>query len=62
MEKGNAAVSKTVFVGQGETETVSFTAALPAGDLGPLRLRHTPTATATPVTIDPTCSALFTPR
>jgi hypothetical protein len=59
VEKGNTAVSKTVFIGKGETETVSFTAVMPAGELGPLRLRHTPTATATPVTIDPSCSGLF---
>ncbi|MFE5407294.1 DUF4012 domain-containing protein [Microbacterium sp. NPDC056569] len=61
VEKGNTAVSKTVFVGKGDTETVSFTVALPAGDLGPLRLRHTPTATTTPVTIDQSCTALFPP-
>ena len=59
VEKGNTAVSKTVFIGKGETETVSFTAVLPAGDLGPLRLRHTPTAGSTPVTIDASCNALF---
>ncbi|MGX5772085.1 DUF4012 domain-containing protein [Microbacterium trichothecenolyticum] len=59
VEKGNTAVSKTVFIGRGETETVSFTTVLPAGDLGPLRLRHTPTATETPVTIDASCNALF---
>ena len=59
VEKGNTAVSKTVFVGQGETETVSFTAVLPAGDLGPLRLRHTPTASSTPVTVDANCDDLF---
>ncbi|WP_203582313.1 DUF4012 domain-containing protein [Microbacterium hibisci] len=59
LEKGHTGVSKTVFVGKGQTETVSFTVALPAGDLGPLRLRHTPTATSTPVTIDASCAALF---
>lgn len=59
VEKGNTAVSKTVFVGKGETVTTAFTVALPPGDLAPLRLRHTPTATATSVTIDPSCAALF---
>ncbi|MDQ7878318.1 DUF4012 domain-containing protein [Microbacterium sp. QXD-8] len=59
VEKGNSAVSKTVFVGKGQTVTTSFTVALPSGDLGPLRLRYSPTATATPVTIDPSCAGLF---
>ena len=59
VEKGNAAVSKTVFVDAGETETVSYTVALPQGALGPLNLRYTPTANATPVTIDSSCNQLF---
>ena len=59
VEKGNPAVSKTVFVGKGETVTTAFTVTLPPGDLGPLRLRHSPTATATSVTIDPGCAVLF---
>ncbi|KAF2414811.1 hypothetical protein B1729_02975 [Microbacterium sp. B35-04] len=59
VEKGNTALSKTVFVAKGETVTTAFTVALPPGDLAPLRLRHTPTATATTVTIDPSCVALF---
>lgn len=59
VEKGHTAVSKTVFVGKGETVTVSSTVALPQGDLGPLNLRYTPTAQATPVTIDASCDALF---
>jgi hypothetical protein len=58
-EKGSTAVSHTVFVPQGETVTASYTVALPAGDLGPLNLRHTPTANATSVTIDASCDALF---
>lgn len=61
VEKGNTAVSKTVFVPQGETVTASYTVALPPGELGPLNLRHTPTANATAVTIDPSCDALFAP-
>jgi hypothetical protein len=32
---------------------------LPEGPLGPLQLRHTPTASDTPVTIDPSCGELF---
>lgn len=59
VEKGNTAVSKTVFVGKGDTEVVSFTVALPSGDLGPLQLRHTPTASSTPVTVDASCTTLF---
>ena len=59
VEKGNSAVSKTVFVGKGETVTTAFTVTLPPGALGPLRLRHSPTATATSVTIDPGCAVLF---
>lgn len=59
VEKGNTALSKTVFVAKDATETVSYTVALPAGDLGPLNLRHTPTANPTAVTIDASCDALF---
>ncbi len=61
VEKGNTALSKTVFVPKGESVTVSYTVALPQGDLGPLDLRFTPTAHATPVTIDASCDALFPP-
>jgi hypothetical protein len=59
VEKGNTAVSKTVFVAKDETVTVSTTVAFPAGQLGPLYLRHTPTAQPTPVTIDASCTELF---
>ncbi|MDT0185090.1 DUF4012 domain-containing protein [Microbacterium sp. ARD31] len=58
-EKGNSAVSRTVFVAKDQTVTVSYTVALPDGDLGPLDLRYTPTARHTDVTIDPTCTELF---
>ena len=61
VEKGNTALSKTVFVPKDDTVSVSYTVALPQGDLGPLNLRHTPTANATPVTIDASCDALFPP-
>jgi hypothetical protein len=61
VEKGNTALSKTVFVPKDETVTVSYTVALPQGDLGPLNLRFTPTANETPVTIDASCDALFPP-
>lgn len=61
VEKGNTALSKTVFVPKDETVTVSYTVQLPEGELGPLNLRHTPTARETPVTIDPSCDALFPP-
>ncbi len=59
LEKGNSAVSRTVFVGQDETVTASATVAFPAGDLGPLNLRYSPTANATEVTVDASCDALF---
>jgi len=59
VEKGNTAISHTVFVPKGETVTVSYTVQLPEGELGPLNLRHTPTANATSVTIDASCDALF---
>ena len=61
VEKGNTALSKTVFVPKNQTVTVSYTVALPQGELGPLNLRYTPTANATPVTIDSSCDALFPP-
>ena len=59
IEKGNTAVSRTVFVPQNETVTASYTVALPAGELGPLDLRYTPTANPTVVTIDAGCGGLF---
>lgn len=59
VEKGNSAVSRTVFVPKDETITVSSTIVFPPGDLGPLNLRHTPTANATSVTVDASCDALF---
>ena len=59
IEKGNTAVSKTVFVAQNETISASYTMVLPTGDLGPLSLRHTPTASTTTVTVDPSCDGLF---
>ncbi|MBD8023753.1 DUF4012 domain-containing protein [Microbacterium gallinarum] len=59
VEKGNTALSRTVFVPKDETVTVSHTVAFPEGELGPLNLRHTPTASSTAVTIDPSCDALF---
>ena len=59
VEKGNTALSKTVFVPKDDTVTVSYTVAFPEGDLGPLNLRHTPTARDTAVTIDSSCDALF---
>jgi hypothetical protein len=59
VEKGNTALSRTVFVPKDDTLTVSYTLAFPQGALGPLDLRHTPTARDTAVTIDPSCDALF---
>ncbi|MEV7873756.1 hypothetical protein [Microbacterium sp. NPDC089188] len=54
-ENGNTGESRMVTLGQNETRTVSYTVQLPSGPLGPLDLRHTPTASDTPVTIDPSC-------
>ncbi len=59
VEKGHPLASRTMLIGMGESKTVSFTAALPAGDLGPLEIRYSPTVTQTPVAIDDSCSALF---
>ena len=61
VEKGHPLASRTMLLGMGETKTVSFTAALPAGELGPLEVRYAPTVTQTPVTIDGSCSTLFPP-
>ena len=58
-QDNNTALSRLVVVPQGETRTVSSTVQLPEGPLGPLQLRHTPTASDTPVTIDPSCGELF---
>lgn len=60
-QDGNSAVSRLVVVPQGESRTVSSTVRLPEGPLGPLQLRHTPTASETPVTVDSSCDALFEP-
>jgi len=59
VEKGNTALSKTVFVAQNETVTASYTVAFPEGALGPLNLRHTPAVNPTQMAIDPGCEALF---
>lgn len=59
VEGGHQAKSMTIALGRGETRTVSFTSTLPAGELGPLAVRYTPTVTETPVTIDASCDALF---
>ena len=59
VEKGNSAVSKTIFLNPGESRTVSYTVSLPQGQLGPLDLRYTPTATSTPVTIDASCDQIL---
>ncbi|MDU0344749.1 DUF4012 domain-containing protein [Microbacterium sp. KSW2-29] len=54
-ENGNTGESRMVTLGQNESRTVSYTVQLPSGPLGPLDLRHTPTANDTPVTIDSSC-------
>ncbi len=57
VENGNVGESRLVTLGEGQTRTVSYTVQLPAGPLGPLDLRHTPTANDTPVTVDSSCDA-----
>lgn len=59
VEKGHPLSSRTMLLKKGETKTVSFTTALPAGPLGPLEVRYSPTVTQTPVTVDASCTALF---
>lgn len=59
VEKGNRAESRLVTVAQGETRTVSYTIRFGEGPLGALNLRHTPTVTDTPVSVDASCEALF---
>lgn len=54
-ENNNTGESRMVTLGQNETRTVSYTVQLPSGPLGPLDLRHTPTASDTSVTIDASC-------
>lgn len=54
-ENGNLGESRMVTLGQNESRTVSYTVQLPGGPLGPLDLRHTPTASDTPVTVDASC-------
>jgi len=58
-ENGNTGESRMVTLGQDETRSVSYTVQLPGGPLGPLDLRHTPTASDTPVTIDESCAPLI---
>ncbi|MHC2999836.1 hypothetical protein OB08_11925 [Microbacterium sp. HJ5] len=59
VEKGHPLASRTMLLPMGESKTVSFTAALPAGELGPLEVRFAPTVTQTPVTIDSSCETIF---
>lgn len=56
VENGRDAVSVSIVVPRGESRTVSFTSSLPAGDIGPLSMRHSPTVTTTPVDIAPSCA------
>lgn len=59
VEKGHDTQVVRIFVPQNETRTVSYTVKLPKGELGPLLARTTPTVTTAPVSIAPTCDALF---
>lgn len=59
VEKGHPVASRTMLLEMGESKTVSFTAALPEGPLGPLEVRYSPTVTQTPVTVDASCAAIF---
>jgi hypothetical protein len=58
-EDGRQAHSIRVFVGQGETRTVSYTSTIPEGQRGPLSVRYSPTVTSTPVQISPDCAGSF---
>jgi hypothetical protein len=58
-EQGRAGRSLTMTLAMGETKTVAFTSTVPEGAVGPLKVRYSPTVTTTPVTIDPSCDALF---
>lgn len=60
-EDGRTAQSIAILLNRGETRTVSYTSALPAGDLGPLSVRYSPTVTDTPVTVDASCAEIMTP-
>ena len=56
---GREGRSLFVAIPMGESRTVSFTSTVPEGASAPLSVRHTPTVTQTPVTIDPGCSSMF---
>ncbi|MFS0792849.1 DUF4012 domain-containing protein [Microbacterium sp. 1P10AE] len=58
-ENGNTGESRMVTLDKDANRTVSYTVQLPDGPLGPLQLRHTPTASDTAVSIDPSCGELF---
>ncbi|MGC0368435.1 DUF4012 domain-containing protein [Microbacterium sp. SLBN-111] len=60
-EDGNVGESRMVTLAKDASRTVSYTVHLPDGPLGPLQLRHTPTASDTAVSIDASCDALFAP-
>lgn len=60
-ENGRTARSIAVMIDKGQTRTVSYTSALPEGELGPVSVRHSPTVTDTPVTIAPSCEELTAP-
>ena len=57
VENNNTGESRMVTLGQNENRTISYTVQLPAGPLGPLDLRHTPTANDTSVSIHASCDA-----
>jgi hypothetical protein len=60
-EDGRNAQSIAILLDRGQTRTVSYTSALPAGDLGPLSVRYSPTVTDTPVAVDASCTELTGP-
>ncbi len=57
-EDGRNVTSVTVAVPKGQTETVSYTTALPERATAPLSVRYSPTATTTPVSIAENCAQL----
>ncbi|UUT35715.1 hypothetical protein [Microbacterium elymi] len=59
VERDRNVQSTRYFVASGETKTISYTSTLPAGILGPLSVRYSPTVTDTPVSISNSCAPLF---
>lgn len=57
VEQGRDGASITIGVPMGESRTVSFTSTIPDDADGPVTVRHSPTATRTPVDVSDTCAS-----